>query len=178
MEVFAFYFFGALTVLAALGVLFHPNPVFCALHLVGSMVGVAGLFFLLQAPFIASVQLAVYAGAVMVLFLIVVMLFDLTTEKESDFSKGSLLNLLKIMSAGVFTSLATFHVVFKYFGKDESTAEALVAIANVPGFEVRNIAKILFTDYVLVFEVLGLLLLVVPVGTVALSRIKGGTHGR
>ena len=150
----------------------HPNPVLCALHLVVSMVGVAGLFFILQANFIAGVQLAVYAGAVMVLFLIVVMLFNLKEGKDSDFSPGQIANGFKVLFAGLFMGLGAFHVIFKYLGTSGSLATQKV----VEGFEVTNIAKILYTDYVFVFEALGVLLLVVPVGTVALSRIRGGTH--
>ena len=62
MDVIIFYFFAIVTLLAALGVVLHPNPIVCALHLVGAMVGIAGLFFSINAHFIAAVQLMVYAG--------------------------------------------------------------------------------------------------------------------
>ena len=75
MELVIFYVFACITLFAGLGVLLHPNPIMCALHLVAAMIGIAGLFFNLKAPFIAAVQIMVYAGAVMVLFLFVVMIF-------------------------------------------------------------------------------------------------------
>ena len=76
-DIIIFYVFSALAIFAALGVLLHPNPVLSVLHLIASMLGVSGLFFMLGAQFIAAVQIMVYAGAVFVLFLMVIMLFNL-----------------------------------------------------------------------------------------------------
>ncbi len=172
-EVFIFYIFAALTVFAGLGVLLHPNPIMCALHLVAAMIGIAGLFFNLNAPFIAAVQIMVYAGAVMVLFLFVIMIFDLKEEGRGIFSYGALSNFLKILFAGLFSGLLLSSILFKI-----SRFGYLIPDKTAPQFEVRNLAKVMFTDYVFAFEVLGLLLLVIPIGTVALSRIRGGTHAQ
>ena len=172
-EVFVFYIFAALTVFAGLGVLLHPNPIMCALHLVAAMIGISGLFFNLNAPFIAAVQIMVYAGAVIVLFLFVIMIFDLKEEGRRIFSYGAVANFLKILFAGLFAGLLLSSILFKVhrFGY-------LIPDKLAPQFEVRNLAKVMFTDYVFAFEVLGLLLLVIPIGTVALSRIRGGTHAQ
>lgn len=170
-EIIIFYFFAIVTLFAALGVILHPNPIVCALHLVGTMVGIAGLFFVLNAPFIAAVQLMVYAGAVMVLFLFVVMIFDLKEDGRSIFSPGKMTNGMKVLFGGMFAGLLLSSILFKINNFGYLTPDKAA-----PQFDVRNIAKVMFTDYVFAFEVLGLLLLVIPIGTVALSRIRGGTH--
>ena len=170
-DVVMFYLFAGISLFAGLGVFLHPNPVMSVLHLVAAMIGVAGLFFTLHAPFIGLVQILVYAGAVIILFLFVVMIFDTKTEGKQIFSYGSVTNGIKILFGGAFSGLMLFSILFKM----ESFAYKLPNPA-APQFEVRNLAKVLYTDYLFMFEVLGLLLLVIPIGTVALSRIRGGTH--
>lgn len=170
-EVIIFYIFSIMTLFAGLGVLLHPNPIMCALHLVATMVGIAGLFFSLQAPFIAAVQIMVYAGAVMVLFLFVVMIVDLKQEENHVFSPGKIANGIKVLFGGMFAGLLLSSILFKVSNFGYMTADKAA-----PQFDVRNISKVMYTDYVFSFEVLGLLLLVIPIGTVALSRIRGGTH--
>ena len=172
-DIIIFYSFSALAILAALGVLLHPNPVLSVLHLIASMLGVSGLFFMLGAPFIAAVQIMVYAGAVFVLFLMVIMLFNLKSDGKSIFSPGYFSNGFKVLFAGMFAGLLMSAIFYKLnsFGYSAGDKEA-------PQFAVKNLSKILFTDYVFSFELLGLLLLVIPIGTVALSRIRGGTHAQ
>jgi NADH-quinone oxidoreductase subunit J len=145
------------------------NPLISALYLVMSMVGVAGLFFLLQAPFAGAVQILVYAGAVMVLFVLVLMLIDVNKDEEK-FSGGNISALMKGLSVGVLAGLITAIVL-------KSPLQGRAAIA-VSAFPMHDIARALFTKYVLSFELLGLMLLVIPIGVVALSRIRGGTHER
>jgi NADH-quinone oxidoreductase subunit J len=172
-ELIVFYIFAILTLIGGLGVLLHPNPIICALNLVASMIGVAGLFFNLNAPFIGMVQILVYAGAVVILFLFVVMIFDTNEEGRHIFSQGKISNGLKVLFGGMFAGLLLSSLLFKInnFGY-------LIPDPTAPQFEVRNISKVLFTDYMFMFEVLGLLLLVIPIGCVALSRIRGGTHAK
>lgn len=172
-ELITFYLFAGISVAAALGVLMHPNPVMSVLHLVGAMIGVAGLFLTLNAPFIALVQIMVYAGAVIILFLFVVMIFDIKNEGRAIFSYGVVTNSLKILFTGSFAGLLLFSILFKI-----SNFGYLSPDPAAPQFEVSNLANFLYTDYVFHFEVLGLLLLVIPIGTVALSRIRGGTHAK
>ncbi|MCB0378761.1 MAG: NADH-quinone oxidoreductase subunit J [Bdellovibrionales bacterium] len=172
-EVVIFYVFSAVTLFGALGVILHPNPIICALHLVATMCGIAGLFFGLNAPFIAAVQLMVYAGAVMVLFLFVVMIFNLKQEGKHIFSPGQFTNGLKVLFGGMFAGLLLSSILFKINNFGYLTPDKAA-----PQFEVKNIAKVMFTDYVFSFEILGLLLLVIPIGTVALSRVRGGTHAK
>jgi len=168
-EVVLFYFLACLTVIAAIGVVMTDNPLISALYLVVSMVGVAGLFFLLQAPFAGAVQILVYAGAVMVLFVLVIMLVDVN-KGEEKFAGGNVSALLKGLAVGVLAGLITAIVL-------KSPMQGRAAIA-LNAYSMAEIARALFTKYVLSFELLGLMLLVIPIGVVALSRIRGGTHER
>jgi NADH-quinone oxidoreductase subunit J len=169
MEVLLFYFLALITIVTAVGVVMSDNPLISALYLVLSMVGVAGLFFLLQAPFAGAVQILVYAGAVMVLFVLVLMLVDVNKDEEK-FAGGNISALMKGLSVGVLAGLITAIVL-------KSPMQDRAAIA-VTAFSMQEVARTLFTKYVLSFELLGLMLLVIPIGVVALSRIRGGTHER
>ena len=82
-----FYFLAMAIIIFSLAVIMSPNPIYSALFLALTMITLAFMFFMLNAPFIAGVQLIVYAGAVVVLFVMVMMLFDLKKEKEA-FAKG------------------------------------------------------------------------------------------
>ncbi len=146
-----------------------PNPIHSALYLVMTMIGLAGVFFSLGAQFIAGVQMIVYAGAVMVLFVMVLMLFDLRAEIRA-FSRGLFSGGLKVMSAAMLAGLAL------------GAANSSVAILETPpeattnADVTRQLGILLYTKYLYAFEALGVLLLVVAVGVVAVSRMKGGTH--
>jgi NADH-quinone oxidoreductase subunit J len=146
-----------------------PNPIHSALYLVLTMIGLAAVFFNLGAQFIAGVQMIVYAGAVMVLFVMVLMLFDLRAEIRA-FSRGLFSGGLKVMSAAMLAGLAL------------GAANSSVAILEAPAETAANLdvtrqlSVLLYTKYLYAFEALGVLLLVVAVGVVAVSRMKGGTH--
>ena len=156
-----FIFFSALVLYGALVTVFHKDLVVSALHLAGSMLALAGLFFILGAHFIAGVQVVVYAGAVMVLFVMVVMLFDLKKEDSLLFSgglwlKGAVLFFLTGLIAGLFPlSLHLF----------EPRAGADLKLTST-----KELSRLLFTDYILAFEVLGVLLLLIAVGVAVLCR--------
>lgn len=167
---FLFWFLSGLCLFGSLQVLLKTNPISCALGLVMAMVGIAGHFFLLGAPFLGGVQIVVYAGAVMVLFVMVLMLFDLEEEKRA-FSAGQGSQLLK----GFVTSVLA-GVVLGSIGSSFSSAP-VGSITDGEIVSVHQMARLLFTKYVFHFEVLGVLLLIIAVGTVALARSKGGTHG-
>ncbi|MCB9072681.1 MAG: NADH-quinone oxidoreductase subunit J [Bdellovibrionaceae bacterium] len=168
-DIILFYFLATMTVLTGVGVVMSENPLFSALYLVLSMTGVAGLFFLLQAPFVGAVQILVYAGAVMVLFVLVIMLIDINKSGEK-YIGGNAAALFKGLAIGIFSGLVSAVVL-------RSPIVAKPALSN-GSYTVLEIAKVLFTKYVLAFELLGIILLVIPIGVVALSRIKGGTHER
>lgn len=170
-----FYSLSTLIVLFSFLMLIAANPVYSALFLALTMIGLAGVFFLLNAYFIAGVQLIVYAGAVMVLFVMVLMLFDLKKEITA-FSRGLLSGIIKLVSAGALFGLvvgaAKHSTEMMMSGPPEDSAGLGYAV------EMKTIANLLFSKYLLAFEVLGILLLLIAVGVVAVSRAKGGTHAR
>jgi len=163
MQNLFFYLFALLTLLCAFLVVANPfsrNPVTSAMFLVLTIVSLAGLFVLLHAFFLAAVQVLVYAGAVMVLFLFVIMLLDF---KEEELRK---LNRFGVAAGAV--SVAAIALIF---------IQAILAsrpAANLPPPTLEGatqpLGRILFTDYLLPFEILSVLLLVAMVGVILLSK--------
>jgi NADH-quinone oxidoreductase subunit J len=138
---------------------FSRSPVTSAMFLVMTIIALAGLFVLLHAYFLAAVQVLVYAGAVMVLFLFVIMLLDLRAEERRRF---------KILAAvGGVGSAAVILLIFLH-----NLLHAPLPSADSPSVEGGTFAlgKLLFTQYVLPFEIVSVLLLVAMVGVVLLSK--------
>lgn len=176
-DAFLFWFLAFVTLVSAMSVVLMTNPIFSALSLAMTMVGVAGLFVTLNAYFLAGVQLIVYAGAVMVLFVMVLMLFDLKHELQA-FTRGRMTGALKIASVGIFSGFVVGAVTMglTLVGKQ---ADSVAALQAKDGSDtVRQLSEVLFLKNIFGFEALGVLLLVIAVGAVALSRSKGGTHAR
>lgn len=171
MEAIGFYSIALFLVFFAFKTISSVNPIHSALYLSLTMIGVAGVFFQLDAQFIATVQMIVYAGAVMVLFVMVLMLFDLKTELRA-FSRGLVSGFLKIFSAAILAGFALGAATNSIGIVDEQPPK--VISVNIT----RDLSILLYTKYLFAFEALGILLLVVAVGAVAVSRIKGGTHAR
>jgi NADH-quinone oxidoreductase subunit J len=173
-DVFLFWFLAVVTLVSGLSVVLMKNPIYSALSLAMTMVTIAALFVSLNAYFIAGVQLIVYAGAVMVLFVMVLMLFDLKQEGAA-FASGRYKSLLKLLSVGAFAGLIVGAVVFSS-GSLATSSEKAKPIGSMSADATRELGVLLFTKYIFVFEALGVLLLVIAVGTVALAHSKGGTH--
>ncbi len=175
-DAFLFWFLAVLTIGSALSVLMFTNPIFSALSLAMTMVGVAALFVTLDAFFLAGVQLIVYAGAVMVLFVMVLMLFDLKLELKA-FTRGKISGFLKITTVGVLAGLiiGSLCLTSDLF---TNTSAITAGSASATVDTTKMIGQLLFSRYVFGFEALGVLLLVVAVGAVALARSKGGTHAK
>ena len=142
-----------------------------------TMIGVAAIFVTLDAYFLAGVQLIVYAGAVMVLFVMVLMLFDLKHEIQA-FSRGRLTGAIKIASVGILAGLIVGAVTMGFKPAASATSAADSVASAVVVDTTKALSENLFIKNILGFEVLGVMLLVIAVGTVALSRSKGGTHAR
>lgn len=159
-EVF-FYFFAALAVLSGILVITRRNPLTAALYLVLAFFALAGIYVLLDAFFLAAVQVAVYAGAIMVLFLFVIMLLNLGPE-----------DLPPIMTRRVrwLYAAASGVLVLLFLGLD--LGRRLPAPTPGPAGEVGAIAERLFGPYLLPFEITAVLLLVAIVGSVALAHRK------
>jgi len=139
---------------------FSRNPVTSAMFLVLTIISMAGLFVLLHAFFLAAVQVMVYAGAVMVLFLFVIMLLDLKEEERRKVKKlGLLAGLLSIGAiAGIFVK--SLMAAQPGRGLPAPVAEG----GTIP------LGKLLFTNYLLPFEIVSVLLLVAMVGVILLSK--------
>ncbi len=158
-----FYVFAALTLLCGVLVIINPfsrSPVTSAMFLVLTIISMAGLFVLLHAFFLAAVQILVYAGAVMVLFLFVIMLLDLKEEQRRRIKVFGLV-------AGIISVGGIVSALFK------SLASAKAA-SDDPKLEGDTIAlgHLLFTQYTLPFEIVSVLLLVAMVGVILLSKKK------
>lgn len=156
--IFAFFmvFFGALVVLLR-------NPVSSAMSLVLSFLFLAGLFMTLDAFFIGIIQILVYAGAVMVLFLFIIMLLDLKSEKQRKLKVGAWLGGGAVLAGFVYTIL---HVV----GRMPGAEQAMPVLPGGVGSDVARIGWVLFERYNMPLQVVGVLLLVATVGVVILSR--------
>jgi NADH-quinone oxidoreductase subunit J len=157
-----FYIFAFLTLGFGFLVIANPfsrNPVTSAMFLVLTIVSLAGLFVLLHAFFLAAVQVLVYAGAVMVLFLFVIMMLDLKEEERR-----------KIKMLGIFGGLISAGAILTIFLS--SLLKASLGGAQSPAVEGGTVAlaKLLFTQYLLPFEIVSVLLLVAIIGVVLLSK--------
>lgn len=171
-DAFLFWFLAIVTLVSGLSVVVMANPVYSALSLAMTMVGIAALFVTLGAYFIAGVQLIVYAGAVMVLFVMVLMLFDLREERQT-FTRGQMSGALKLATVGILAGLVIGAVVLGMAQlADPNTVEA----AKLPQDPSKALGVVLFTRHLFAFEALGILLLIIAIGAVALARSKGGTH--
>ncbi len=172
---FIFYVLAALIMFSAVAVILFPNPLSSALSLAVTMISLGFMFYLLNAYFIASVQLIVYAGAVMVLFVMVLMLFDL--KKETDvFSSGPLGQTLKVASAFLILGAIAGAIINTTATLPPMPTDVASSAEQIIG--VKALAIKVFTQYLFAFEALGVLLLLIAIGVVAVSRIKGGTHAK
>lgn len=159
-----FYTFAIVTLLGAILTITRRNAVHSAISLIISLCGVAGLFLLQKAEFLFAVQIVLYVGGVMVLFLFVIMLVNLDeAEKLRQFNKQWLLALAAVAATGT--------AVF-YFVRRGAPALRLAAPTAAPSTEgnVETIAKVLFEEYLLPFEVASLLLLAAIVGGVIMAK--------
>jgi NADH-quinone oxidoreductase subunit J len=139
------------------------NPVSCAMSLVLSFLCLAALFVTLDATFIAIIQVLVYAGAVMVLFLFIIMLLDLRTEKSRRLNFGATLG-------GSLVVAAFLSILLQVINADPALSKALPVLPASQPTDVKLIGFTLFHSFGLPFEVVGVLLLSATVGVVVLSR--------
>jgi NADH-quinone oxidoreductase subunit J len=150
-----------IAVVSALGMLVSRNPVYSALFLILNFASIAVFYVLLNAPFLAVVQVAVYAGAIMVLFLFVIMLLGADIGEGVFAAKGWQLPLAVTLAVALIGSFIAAILL-----SDGRGAHS----AAVPDSSPTNLAFILFSDYVFLFEVVGVLLLVAVIGLFVMSR--------
>ena len=163
---FAFYMFAIITIAAGLMVISSRNPVHSVLFLILAFFNAAGLFVLMGAEFLAMILVVVYVGAVMVLFLFVVMMLDVNFAEL----KQGFLQYLPV--AGLIAVILLIQLVFVISTRIVPEAEVEAVAAVTPAPEVTNteaLGRLLYTDYVYLFQGAGLILLVAMVGAIVLT---------
>jgi len=158
VEALLFWIFAALIVATAVGVVVAKNPIYSAMSLVGTFFFLAGEYVLLRAHLVAALQVLVYAGAIMVLFVFVIMLLSLTPE-ELGVSKRTAFKAVGGLAAACLAGLIAW----------AAGAGAGVAQGSQVG-GVKAVARVLYTEHVLAFELAGVLLLVAIVGAVVVAK--------
>ena len=164
---FLFYLFAGLAIDGAIGVVMAKSPVGSLLFMVTALAAMAGTFVLLEAHFLAAIQIIVYAGAIMVLFLFVIMLLNLGHDYQKDLRGGA----FAVVSFGVIGGIAglmaqQLGATGMQDGPGGAAIDALIAEHGAVG----AIATELYTTYVVPFEITGILLLVAIVGALVLAK--------
>ena len=155
-----FWFLTIMAISCALGVILSRNPINSVLFLIATFFAVSGHYLLMNAQFLAIVNIIVYAGAIMVLFLFVIMLMNLNADTEPQ--KNRLVQFAGIISGGVLflVVLAALSSSTRGFVEETSTDIGLI----------KNLGKTLFTQYVLPFEISSVLFLSAMIGAVVIGR--------
>jgi len=166
VETALFTILAVVTVITAILVIVQRNPVASAIYLIITLFSLAGIYLLLNAQFIAVIQVLVYAGAIMVLFLFVIMLLNLEREKKivtrHRLQKvfGVFLGIVLLAQIGM-----VFNSVLLEGSKGTFSPEKVAAVGNT-----QVVARLLFTDYLLPFEITSVLLLVAIIGAIVLAK--------
>jgi NADH-quinone oxidoreductase subunit J len=159
---FFFYFLSGLAVLGGILVVTRKNPIHSALALILTLLALAGLYLMLYAPFVAGVQIILYAGGIMVLFLFVIMLVNIDRSiKEEQFNKQWV--------AGIIAAVALFGLFLAIFLKAKAAFSS--GVAQLPeDSNTQQIGQLLYTNYMFAFEIASLLLLVAIIGAVVMAK--------
>ena len=165
--IFFFILFALLAIIGGIGVISYKNPVTSAFSLIASFLGLAGLFILLGAYLVGILQILVYAGAIMVLFLFIIMLLDISEEEDQTFSKGHIFTASLV--GGGFLALVICVLVKSRVGFGEKLPE-LTGMGGEGNSDVHHIGRLLFSEYWFPVQIVGVLLLVATVGVILLSR--------
>ncbi len=163
MSPFLFWIFAVLTVIFGAAVVLNRNPVASALSLVASFLGLSALFMSLDAFFVGIIQVLVYAGAVMVLFLFIIMLLHIRTEELRR------INWLAA-AGGVGVAVILLIQIYVVIGHFHPARRTFPPLAASTTDDVWQIGRLLFNSYNLPFQIIGVLVLVATIGVVLLSR--------
>ncbi len=156
-----FWFLSALAIVAAIGVVSSKNPVYSVLWLIVVFFAISGHYVLMNAQFLAIVNIIVYAGAIMVLFLFVVMLMNLNAEAEPPKN-------IYLKVAGVIAGLCLMLVIIAALSK--STNSNVVLKAGTDVGLIKNLGNALFNEYVIPFEISSVLFLSAMIGAVVIGK--------
>ena len=173
MEVAIFAIFALLALGSAIVVVAHRNPVYSTMALVLTLVSVAALFVLLGAPFIAALQVLIYTGAIVVLFLFVIMLLNVQREGVAP-AAGRGQKWGAVLAASAFAGMLGMLLWRAYSTRETPPVDA--ALVSLP-----DLARRLFSEYMLPFQMIGLLLLAAVIGATVLARREpsdGGGNAR
>ncbi|MGE0814266.1 MAG: NADH-quinone oxidoreductase subunit J [Vicinamibacterales bacterium] len=166
-----FYLFAAITVGGSLLVVGQRNPVYSVMAIVGAFCGLSGLYVLLEAPFVAVVQIIIYAGAILVLFLFTVMLLNASREDGAEWDRTHPYYRPGPTRVGGVLAVALLgQLVWAVtrLGSGVGLAEQQPAASSV-----RLLGRVLFTDYMFAFEVTSILIIAAMVGAVVLAGKRG-----
>tara|TARA_R110000850_G_scaffold224705_1_gene350115 strand:- start:3868 stop:4377 length:510 start_codon:yes stop_codon:yes gene_type:complete len=163
---FLFYIFAALTLVGGIGVIANRNPVTSAFSMIVSFLGLAALFIQLDAYLVGVLQILVYAGAIMVLFLFIIMLLDIPKEETKRFPIFTLAGSVIV----VVTFIGAILTVLQRSGIGSAKLPAIQATDGPGSSDVHRIGELLFSHYWFPVQVVGILLLVSTVGVVVLSK--------
>jgi NADH-quinone oxidoreductase subunit J len=168
-EHLVFYAFAAIAVLGSLFVIVQRNPIYSVLAIIAAFFGLSGLYVLLDAPFVAIVQIIIYAGAIMVLFLFTVMLLNVPREDAAEWDRTHpLYRPWPMRIGGVLAVLLVAQLAWALMrspGIGEGVGAQSAGISDV-----STLGRVLFTDYMFAFEVTSILILASMVGAVILAR--------
>jgi NADH-quinone oxidoreductase subunit J len=162
MDVILFLIFAMVAVVCAVNVVVQRHPISSAISLIGVMGSLAVLYLLLGAEFIAAAQVIVYAGAIMVLFVFVIMLLNAGAEVHKG--RSLMAQIFGAPALAVFLGLVAFFVQ-RLFPRTEG-----VTFGGFTGGSARDIGRALFTTYLLPFEITSILVLIAIIGAVVLAR--------
>ena len=172
-ETYLFYALAALAIGASALVIGQRNPMYSIMLLIASFGALAGLYILLDAPFVAVAQIIVYAGAIMVLFLFVVMLLNAPQEDAAEWDRSHPLRQPGVTRFGVLLALLLI-VQLGWALARSVELDGQVAAGDATAISsVRELGRVLFTDYMFAFEATSILILVAMVGAVVLARKEG-----
>ena len=168
-EQILFYAFAAIAVLGSLFVIGQRNPIYSVLALIGAFFGLSGLYVLLEAPFVAIVQIIIYAGAIMVLFLFVVMLLNVPREDAAEWDRTHPLYRPWPRRIGGLLAVMLVGELGWALMRTPGISDA-IGVRSPGVTDVRELGRVLFTDYMFAFEVTSILIIAAMVGAVILAR--------
>lgn len=169
-EQLLFYGFAGLTVVGSLLVIVQRNPVYSIVSLIVAFVGLASLYVLLEAYFVAVVQMIVYAGAILVLFLFVVMLLNVPREDAAEWDRAHPLYRPGPMRVGAFLALLLVGELAWALTRTPGLGRGGIGAAAPAISDVGELGRVLFTDYMFAFEVTSVLIIAAMLGAVVLAR--------
>jgi len=174
VETIVFYVLAALAIGASALVIGQRNPMYSVMLLIVSFAALAGLYIVLDAPFVAMAQMIIYAGAIMVLFLFVVMLLNAPQEDAAEWDRLHPLRRPGIARVGILLAVVLVAELGWALSKVAALDSPVGGRADGAAVgSVRELGKVLFTDYAFAFEATSLLILVAMVGAVVLARREG-----